>query len=232
MAYRDRVDAGRRLGEELARRGETDVVVLGLPRGGVPVAFQVARMLGAPLDVLVVRKLGLPSQPELAMGAVGEDGTRVLNPEVIRESGIGPEQLAAVEAAERATVQARAARLRGDRPRVPLAGRTALIVDDGIATGSTARVACAAARTQGASRVVVAAPVAPRQTVGELAGYADAVVCLDTPRWFGAVGQFYDDFRATGDDEVARLLAEAPLPTGGGEAAPGEPAGDPWARRN
>ena len=150
VPFKDRVDAGRRLAERLRHLRGEDVVVLGLPRGGVPVAAEVARALGAPLDVIVVRKLGLPSQPELAMGAVGEGGTLVVNECVVRRAHVGEAEFAEVASRERAEVQRRALRLRGTRSRLSVAGRTALVVDDGIATGSTVRAACGVARAQGA----------------------------------------------------------------------------------
>src|SRR5713226_5068289 len=159
MPFRDRREAGQRLAELLASLRALSPLVLGLPRGGVPVAFEVARTLDAPLDILVVRKLGVPFQPELGMGAVGEDGVRVLNAEVVREAGVTDAQLAAIEARERAEVDQRAARLRGGRPAIPLTGRTVIIVDDGLATGATARAAIRVARARGAAQVVLAVPV-------------------------------------------------------------------------
>jgi putative phosphoribosyl transferase len=175
----------------------------------VPVASEVARLLDAPLDVIVVRKLGVPFQPELGMGAVGEDGVRVLNHDVLRLAGIGAEELARVEARERAEVLARAARFRGDRPRIELAGRTVIIVDDGIATGGTARAALQVARAHGAARVVLAVPVAPPDTVQELSTDADEIICLETPELFFAIGQWYQDFSQVPDDQVVALLADA-----------------------
>ena len=186
MLFTDRGDAGRRLAARLEHLRGEPVVVLGLPRGGVPVALEVARALGAPLDVIVVRKLGVPCQPELGMGAVGEDGVRVINREVVREAGVGADELAAVQAREQARVEARAARYRVHRPREPLAGRVAVIVDDGIATGSTARAACQVARAHGAARVVLAVPVAPPGWQARIAGAADELVCVATPRGFFA----------------------------------------------
>ena len=150
MFFADRLDAGRRLAARLEHLRGQPVVVLGLPRGGVPVAFEVARSLDAPLDVIVVRKLGVPFQPELGMGAIGEDGIRIINDEIVAMARISESDLAAVEARERAELERRARRFRGDRPRSPLTGRTVVIVDDGIATGSTARAACQVARAQGA----------------------------------------------------------------------------------
>ena len=207
MPFTDRRDAGRRLAARLDRWRGMDVVVLGLPRGGVPVAFEVARALGAPLDVILVRKLGLPFQPELGMGAIAEGGLRVVDPDLVRRFSVSPPELAAVESAERSELDRRAARFRSGRGRVPVRGRIAIIVDDGVATGSTVRVAVAAARAAGATGVVVAVPVGARQAVEALREDADDVVCLECPSMFTAVGQSYEDFTQTSDDEVARLLA-------------------------
>ncbi len=195
-------------------------MVLGLPRGGVPVAYEVAVALGAPLDVIVVRKLGLPFQPELAMGAIGEDGARVLNRDVMESARVTPTELAAVEARERAELERRARAFRGARARVDLTGRTALIVDDGIATGSTARAACHVARAHGAAKVVLAAPVAPDDVARRFAGDADELVVYATPAPFYGVGQFYADFSQTSDEEVIALLtaagrAQPPAPRAG-----------------
>jgi len=212
VMFRDRVDAGRQLAEQLKRRlGDEDVVVLGLPRGGVPVAFEVARELDAPLDVIVVRKLGVPYQPEFGMGAIGEDGVRVLNDQVLAMARVGEDEVAAVERSERAELERRATRFRGDRPRTSLVGRSAVVVDDGIATGSTARVACQVARAHGASRVILAVPVAPRASLASLADEADELVCLATPEQFFAVGQFYRNFSQTSDEEVVKLLERAAI---------------------
>jgi putative phosphoribosyl transferase len=209
MPFVDRTDAGRRLAERLRGFRGQDVVVLGLPRGGVPVAFEVARALGAPLDVIVVRKLGLPFQPELAMGAIGEGGVQIIDRDLVQRSLVTDEELAAVEARERGELDRRARRFRGERPRTSLTGRTAIIVDDGIATGSTARAACQVARAQGAARVVLAVPVGPPHTVDELRSAADEVVCLETHEWFLAIGQFYADFTQTADEQVVDLLGRA-----------------------
>ncbi|MBK9180989.1 MAG: dienelactone hydrolase family protein [Acidimicrobiales bacterium] len=209
MVFSDRVDAGRRLGAALGHLRGSGAVVVGLPRGGVPVADEVAVAIDAPLDVIVVRKLGVPYQPELAMGAVGEDGIRVLNREVLALSGVNDDALEAIEARERAEVDRRATRFRAGRPRVTLAGRTVIVVDDGIATGSTARAACQVARAEGATRVVLAAPVAPPDTAERLAGDCDELVILDTPEPFFAIGQFYVDFGQVPDEEVVRVLDAA-----------------------
>ncbi|MFM8303241.1 MAG: phosphoribosyltransferase family protein, partial [Actinomycetota bacterium] len=204
--FRDRRDAGRRLAAALAFLRDDEPVVVGLPRGGVPVAAEVADALDAPLDVIVVRKLGVPFQPELGMGAIGEDGVRVLNDDVVRMARVSPEEIAEVEQRERAELERRARRFRGDRGAVPLTGRTVILVDDGIATGGTARAAIEVARAHGASRVVLAVPVAPPETVTAMAAIADDVVCLETPAAFSAVGQWYQDFTQTPDAEVVRLL--------------------------
>ncbi|MFD6699901.1 MULTISPECIES: phosphoribosyltransferase [unclassified Microbacterium] len=211
--FADRADAGRRLGALLVADPPADPVVFGLPRGGVPVAAEVARALGAPLDVLVVRKVGVPWQPELAMGAVGEEGAAVRNADVVRAAGVDEQTLRAVERRERAEVERRAELFRSGRAPEPLTGRTALIVDDGIATGATVRAACAIARARGAARVVVAVPVSPPEVLAELrAGsdpIADEVVCVEAPEGFMAVGMHYVDFRQTPDGEVVRLLASS-----------------------
>jgi putative phosphoribosyl transferase len=209
MIFTDRVDAGRRLAARLGHLQDQPVVVLGLPRGGVPVAFEVARALGAPLDVIVVRKLGVPSQPELGMGAIGEEGVRILNDDLVRRAGVTDRQLREVEQRERAELERRALRFRGERPRVPLEGRIAVVVDDGIATGSTARAACQVARAHGAARIVLAVPVAPPRWTADFTHDADELVCLETPDPFFAIGEFYVDFSQTSDEEVVRCLQRA-----------------------
>jgi putative phosphoribosyl transferase len=209
MIFRDRSDAGRRLAASLHHLRDENVVVLGLPRGGVPVAFEVATALHAPLDVIVVRKLGVPFQPELGMGAIGEDGVRIINDDVVRQSRVTEDQLAQVEALERVELERRARSFRGNRPRLLLRGRTALVVDDGIAVGSTARVACQLVRAQGAARVVLAVPVAPPDWRARMGGDADELVCLATPAPFFAIGQFYDDFSQVSDQEVLACLEQA-----------------------
>lgn len=206
MRFRDRTDAGRALAQRLEHLRGPDTIVLGLPRGGVIVAAEVARALGAPLDVVVVRKVGVPFQPELAMGAIGEDGVRVVNDDVVRLARVRPGDFAAVEARERAELERRARRFRGDGERADLRDRVAVVVDDGIATGSTVRAACRVVRAHGARRVVVAAPVAPASALAELTDAADEVVVVATPEPFWAIGQFYDDFHQADDDEVVAVL--------------------------
>jgi predicted phosphoribosyltransferase len=207
--YADRLDAGHQLAERLRHLRDDDVIVLGLPRGGVPVAAVVAEALDARLDVLLVRKLGVPFQPELAMGALGEDGVIVRNDDVLRLAGLSDDDLEAVVQRERAELERRGRHYRGTRPAIPLVGRTVVIVDDGIATGSTALAACRVARHRGAARVILAAPVGAPGTAGRFRGAADDVVVLASPRWLHAVGQAYRNFDATSDDEVVDLLARA-----------------------
>ena len=216
--FADRADAGRRLAEALGRYRERDLLVLGLPRGGVPVAFEVAAALHAPLDVLVVRKLGVPYQPELAFGAIGEGGVEVLNDVVVRRLGLRAEAIAAVEDAQRTELQRRVDRYRGGRPGLDLTARTVLIVDDGFATGATARAAVLVARARGADKVVLAAPIGAADTIAELRKVADEVVCLGVPRDFMAVGQGYDDFDQTSDEQVCALLGAAHRSPPGPEA--------------
>ncbi|WP_404817210.1 phosphoribosyltransferase family protein [Streptomyces thermolineatus] len=227
MYFIDRSDAGRKLAERLTRLGTEAPVVLGLPRGGLPVAVEVATRLHAPLDVIVVRKLGVPFQPELGMGAIGEEGVRVVNDEVVRAAGVTPREMETVERRERAELDRRAHRYRGGRPPVRLAGRTVIVVDDGIATGSTAQAACRIARERGAARVVLAVPVAPPDWTVRLGPYADDLVALDTPANFFAVGQAYADFEQTTDEEVVdclRRAAEARAGRADGDGPPPAPA--------
>ena len=205
VLFDDRADAGRQLATRLGHLRGSPVVVLGLPRGGVVVAAEVARALDAPLDVLVVRKLGHPGQPELALGAIGEGGVRVLTPDPSVREGIDESVLQSVEQREAGVLRERVARLREAHPRVPLDGRVALVVDDGIATGSTIRAACLVARELGAARVVVGVPVAPPEAV-RLLTEADEVVCLAMPTRFVAVGVHYGDFAQTSEAEVLALL--------------------------
>jgi putative phosphoribosyl transferase len=208
VRFSDRRDAGRQLAALLTGTGP-DPVVLALPRGGVPVGFEIAASLPAPLDVIVVRKLGVPAQPELAMGAIGEGDVRVLNADVVRHARIGADDLQRVERTERIELDRRLDRYRRGRPPVPIANRTAVIVDDGIATGATARAACQVARAQGARRIVLAAPVAPPSTIRALRDVADDVVVVEAPERFFAIGEFYRDFTPTTDAEVVELLAAA-----------------------
>ncbi|WP_406111825.1 phosphoribosyltransferase family protein [Kitasatospora purpeofusca] len=231
--FTDRTDAGHRLAARLAHLRGPGTVVVALPRGGVPVAAEVAAALGAPLDICVIRKLGVPYQPELGMGAIGEDGVRVLNEQVLRPARVTPGQLAAVEARERAELERRARRYRGDRPPVDLRGRTVVVVDDGVATGSTARAACLIVRARGARRVVLAVPVAPEDWTQRLGDVADELVCVGTPSPFFAIGEFYADFAQTGDAEVLRHLGEAAgrSAPGAGPAAGPPAAGPPAADR-
>jgi putative phosphoribosyl transferase len=209
MQFVDRRDAGRRLAARLEHLRGPDLVVLGLPRGGVPVAAVVADALRAPLDVIIVRKMGLPSHPETAMGAVGEGGVVVVNHDVLSNTGVSAEQVARVEGEERKELARRVSRYVRSRSVADLRGRQVVIVDDGMATGATARAACQVARARGAARVVLAVPVAPADTVAELATVADDVVVLLRPPGFFAVGQFYQDFLPTSDHEVEALLVAA-----------------------
>ncbi|MFE9629737.1 phosphoribosyltransferase family protein [Streptomyces sp. NPDC006463] len=209
MFFADRADAGRRLAAVLRHLAQEGPVVLGLPRGGVPVAFQVAQALGAPLDVTVVRKLGVPYHRELGFGAIGEGGVRVISEDIVALARVRREDLAAVEHAEEAELARQAGRFRAGRTRVPIDGRTVIVVDDGIATGATAAAACQVVREMGAARVVLAVPVAPPDAVAWLRTVADEVVCLSTPRGFSAVGEWYQDFSQTPDEEVVSLLARA-----------------------
>jgi putative phosphoribosyl transferase len=207
--FTDRADAGRRLAKQLEHLAGRQVVVAALPRGGVPVGFEVARELNAPLDVIVIRKLGVPFQPELAMGAIGEGGVRILNDSVLAMAKITRSELAEVEQRERRELERRVRMFRGDRPPEPLAGRTVVLVDDGVATGATARAACRVARAHGAAHVVMAVPVGAVDAIEELHGQADEVVCLATPEFFFGVGQWYANFEQTSDRQVAELLAKA-----------------------
>lgn len=209
MRFTDRTDAGRRLAKRLGHLRGEDVVVLGLPRGGVPVAFEVAKELGAPLDVIMVRKLGLPDQPELAMGAIGEGGVRVSNDDVVHRSSVTEPEITFVEERERHELDQQARRFRAGGMGVDLTGRTAIVIDDGIATGSTAAVACEVARRRGAAKVVLAVPVGAPESLEALRGICDEVVCLLTPPFFMAVGSWYDDFSSVPDAQVTAILQQA-----------------------
>lgn len=207
MTFRDRVDAGRRLGERLAHHaGDPSVLVLGLPRGGVPVAAEVARALGAALDVYVVRKLGVPGRRELAMGAIASGGVRVVNESVLAASSVSEDELEAVTREEQAELERREHDLRDERALPAVSGRTVILVDDGVATGSTMRAAIGALRALGAGRIVVGVPVASPDTCAELATEVDEIVCVETPEPFYAISLWYRDFGQLGDEEVREIL--------------------------
>lgn len=207
--FADRAEAGRLLAGELRRfAGRADVLVLALPRGGVPVGAEVARALGAPLDVFLVRKLGAPGQPELAMGAVASGGVRVVNTEVVTALGVPPEVIEAVTREEWLELRRREREYRGDRPPPDVRNQTVILIDDGLATGASMRAAVAALRRLDPARVVVAVPVAAADTCEMLRGQADEVVCARMPEPFRAVGWWYENFSQTTDEEVRRLLVE------------------------
>ena len=207
--FQNRSEAGQLLGERLGYLISEGPVVLALPRGGVPVAFEVAQALASPLDVLVVRKLGVPFHPELAFGAIGEGDTQVLNAQLVQQLGLSKDTMAEVTRHERAELLRRVDLYRGDRAGLALIGRTVVIVDDGMATGATARVAVEVARARGAERIIVAVPVSPWETIAELRTLADEVISLNVPSQFESVGQWYEDFSQTTDDEVTSLLARS-----------------------
>jgi putative phosphoribosyl transferase len=210
LPFRDRAEAGRFLGAELASRTlPKDSIVLALPRGGVPVGFEVARALAAPLDVVVVRKLGVPWQPELAMGAIASGGVRILDERLILQEGIPPEEIESVAANEAQEVERRELLYRGDRPPLELRNRLVILVDDGLATGSTMLAAVKCVQSLQPSNVTVAVPVASRQACTLIRNEADDCVCLATPAPFIAVGEWYQDFRQTSDVEVRELLRQA-----------------------
>jgi predicted phosphoribosyltransferase len=225
--FADREAAGRALAAPIARRlaGTERPIVLALPRGGVPVAAQVADALDAPLDVVLVRKLGVPGHEELAFGALATGGVSVLNERVVDMAGLEPDVMRAVAAREGAELERRERRYRGDRPPVDVTGATAVVVDDGLATGATMRAAVAALRRRGAARILAAAPVGSPDACDRLEGEADAVICLRRPRAFRAVGAWYGDFSEVDDAEVAALLAAHPsrLAPAGSSGAPTTP---------
>ncbi len=223
--YRDRTHGGRELASKLLEyAGRPDVIVLALPRGGVPVAFEVAKVLRAPLDVFVVRKLGVPGHEEYALGAIATGGVRVVDERVVRATGVTREQLEAVTAAEQRELERRERQYRGDRLPPNVAGRTAILVDDGLATGSTMRAAVEALRQEGAARVVVAVPIAPPETCDAFRDIADDIVCARTPEPFYAVGLWYEDFSQTSDEEVRELLERAAVELGSASPAGDRPA--------
>ncbi|MCR9149307.1 MAG: phosphoribosyltransferase family protein [Rhodobacteraceae bacterium] len=205
--FADRTEAGRALADRLAGMDLADPVIFALPRGGVPVALPVADRLNAPLDLLLVRKLGAPGQPELAVGAVVEGAEPVINASVLRAFGLAPGDLAAQVDAKRAEIAARRALWLAGRDPVPVAGRTAVVVDDGIATGATMRAALRGLAARGPARVILAVPVAPAEVIADLAPLVDRAVCLDTPDPFYAVGAHYRVFDQVADDAVARMLS-------------------------
>jgi putative phosphoribosyl transferase len=223
VRFRDRSDAGRQLAPLVAARGLDRPVVLGMARGGVAVAAEVARLLKAPLDVLVVRKLGYPPQPELAMGAIGEGGVCVFNTDLLAQLGVPESVVGDVVATEGAELQRRLATYRAGREPIEVQGRAVVLVDDGLATGATARAAVAVLRSKGAAQVVLAVPVAPPAAVRALRAEAVDVVCVEVSDRFFGIGQWYDDFRQVGDDEVRRLLT-APSDGSGDEHGPGPEA--------
>ena len=209
--FADRAHAGKLLAEQLqAYSGRADVVVLGLPRGGVSVASEVAAVLGTPFDVVVVRKLGVPFQPELAMGAIAMGGVRVVNDPVVRALGITPEMIDRAALEQQRETERREQVYRNGRPPLPLAGKVVVIVDDGLATGSTMRAAVEAVRRMRPARVVVAVPVGASDTCRDVAALVDEMICLQTPEPFVAVGLWYDDFAQTTDEQVRALLAAQP----------------------
>jgi putative phosphoribosyl transferase len=205
--FLDRRDAGKQLAERLMHyRGLPEVLVLGLPRGGLPVAFEVARKLHTPLDIFLVRKLGAPGHEELAMGAIASGGVRVLNRDVIRELSIAESDIEAVAAREELELERRERDYRGDCPTLEVRGRTTILIDDGLATGATMRAAIAALRRLDAGKIVVAAPVAAPRTCADMELEVDEMVCLASPQWFEAVGEWYEDFTQITDGEVRNLL--------------------------
>lgn len=207
MIFADRAEAGQMLAERLmSYANRDDVIVLGIPRGGVPVAFEIAQALGAPLDIFVARKLGVPTQEELAFGAIASGGVRVLNPGVIQPLGISARDIEAATIREQKELERREHLYRGSRPPLKVQGRTVILVDDGIATGSSIEAAIAALRQLNPARLVVAAPVVPIETTKRLMQEADELVCVQVPRSFRAIGQFYEDFLPVADQDVAALL--------------------------
>jgi len=217
MAFRDRSEAGRRLAEALSAYRGRDAVVLALPRGGVPVAAEVAAALQAPLDLILVRKIGVPTQPELAMGAVVDGATPIVvrNEDVIEFAGITEDEFDAECAREFAEIERRRQLYIGERARAEIAGQTVIVIDDGVATGATTRAALQAIRNRKPKQLVLAVPVAPGETITKLRGEVDALICLETPELFGAIGYFYRDFRQVSDQEVITILKRFPATRAG-----------------
>jgi putative phosphoribosyl transferase len=211
MMFADRIEAGRLLADRLAGMELADPLVLALPRGGVPVGAEIARRLGAPLDVVLVRKIGAPDQPELAVGAIADGGSPeiVLNENLVQALHLGEDYIAAAAARELTTIERRRGEYAGVRPVVEPTGRTAIVVDDGVATGMTMQAALRGVRRRNPARLLAAVPVASREAVSMLRRECDAVVCLSAPRRFGSVGSFYLNFGQVSDEEVMRLLREA-----------------------
>jgi putative phosphoribosyl transferase len=226
----DRQEAGTRLAERLSGYAAAAPIVIGLPRGGVPVAAVVASALGAPLDIIVVRKLGCPWQPELGFGAVAEGGIRVMNDALVHDLDLTPEELAAVTAREEAELERRVRTYRGGRPPIAVDGRVVILVDDGLATGYTARAAVEALRRRRAAKVILAVPVASEAGASELRRHADDVVAVATPSWFLAIGEFYEDFSQTSDEDVIALLEQGAPPRRSGRGRVEQPA-SPVTRR-
>lgn len=213
MLFRDRREAGRTLAKELSfLKGQPDVVVLAIPRGGVVVGYEVARALGAPLDIYITRKIGAPFNPELAIGAVASDGSVFLDHSMIENLGVSPDFVQREQERQMAEIQRRAKEYRGNRPPVDLTGKTVVLVDDGVATGATTLVSVRALRKQPLHKLILAIPVAPPDTAAMLSKEVDQLVCLSTPEPFWAVGAFYLVFDQTSDEEVLRLLREAAAP--------------------
>ena len=213
MSFKDRIEAGRKLATALAAYRNQHPVVLALPRGGVPVAAEVASALKAPLDLILVRKIGVPTQPELAMGAVVDGGEPIIvrNEDVIGLAGISESDFKAVCDSELAEIERRRQRYLGTRPRAEVTGRTAIVIDDGVATGATTRAALQATRRRKPKRLVLAVPVAPTDTLAALRSDADDVVCLEDHEFFGAIGFYYRDFRQVSDEEVIKILERFPM---------------------
>lgn len=211
MSFRNRTEAGKELAAALAKYRQQQPVVLALPRGGVPVAAEIAAALEAPLDLILVRKIGVPFEPELAMGAVVDGGASIVvrNEDVIRHAGIAEAEFKAACGSELAEIERRRQRYLGDRERADVAGRTAIVVDDGIATGATTRAALRATRMRNPKRLVLAVPVAPTDSLAALQEEADDVVCLESHELFGAIGYYYADFRQVGDEEVTDILRKS-----------------------